>query len=354
VNQSIKAALIIATALIIGAIALLGLGNALSPLLIAFALAYLSFPLIRRLERHGIPRAYAVAGVLAVGAAVLVLVAVLVIPSLFREMKEFVQELPETSAVAVEKLENLASSFGYTLDISRQGLKDFIAENASGVSGEFLKSSSNFLKRIFSNFLGGILFILNLILIPIFFFHLVNRYEDISREAKDLLPLPLRPKAKEYAQYANKVLSGYIRGQMLVALILAALYGIGFSIIRLKFGLLIGVCTGLLSIIPFVGSILGFIAAMAVALANFTGFGTIGAVVLVFAIVQALEGFVITPRLVGNKVGLSILSTMLALIIGGNLFGFVGMIVAIPLAAIMKSILRDLKAEYQALNLYRG
>ena len=99
---------------------------------------------------------------------------------------------------------------------------------------------------------------------------------------------------------------------------------------------------------------MGFAAAMAVALANFAGFETVVAVVVVFVVIQALEGLVITPKLVGDKVGLGVLSTMLALIIGGNLFGFVGMMVAIPAAAILKSILRDLRQEYQELNLYKG
>ena len=353
-NQSTKTFFVIGFAGIIAIILLFGLGNALLPLLVAFGLAYLSFPLIRRVEKQRVQRSYAVAGVFTLIAAILSLVLVLVVPNLIEDGRLFLHELPQTSAVAAGKVENLASRFGYTLDMSRQGLKEFLVDHASAISGDFLKSSSNLLKGIFSNLIQGILFILNLFLIPLFFFHLVNRYEVIFKKAKDLVPIPWRPKVREYVQLANTVLSGYVRGQMLVALILATLYGIGFSVIGLRFGLLIGICTGLLSIIPFVGSILGFIAAIAVALANFTGLGTVVSVAIVFAIVQGLEGLVITPKLVGDKVGLGVLSTMLALIIGGNLFGFVGMIVAIPIAAILKSILRDLKQEYQGLNLYKG
>ncbi len=353
-NQSAKTFFIIGISATIAFTLLLGLGNTLMPLIIAFGLAYLSFPLIQEIEKRGIRRSYAVAGVFSSIAAVLILILLLVIPNLISDARQFFHELPQTSAVAVEKVEYIASTFGYSLDISKQGLKDFLIEHSSAVSGEFLKSSSNFLKGIFSNFIHGILVILNLCLIPLFFFHLANRYESISKEAKDLVPVPWRPKLSQYAQLTNTVLSGYVRGQMLVAMILAVLYGFGFWIIGLKFGLLIGIVTGLLSIIPFVGSILGFAAAMTIALANFTGLGTVVAVAVVFCIVQGLEGLVITPKLVGDKVGLGVLSTMLALIIGGNLFGFAGMIVAIPVAAVLKSILRDLRSEYQTLNIYKG
>ncbi len=353
-SQSIKTLFVLGSAGLIAFAILLGLGNALMPLLIAFGLAYLSFPLIKGLEKRGIQRSHAVVGVFSSIALLLIMILLLVVPSLIADARQFFQELPQTSAVAIEKVEQLAGTFGYSVDISKQGLKELLVEHSSAVSGEFLKSSSNFLKGIFANFIHGLLFLLNLLLIPLFFFHLVNQYESISREAQDLVPIPWRAKLNQYVRLTNTVLSGYVRGQMLVAMLLAVLYGFGFWVIGLRFGLLIGIGTGLLSIIPFVGSLLGFAAAMAIALANFTGFGTVVGVAAVFAVVQALEGLVITPKLVGDKVGLGILSTMLALIVGGNLFGFAGMIVAIPVAAVLKSVLKDLKAEYRALSFYRG
>ncbi|MBI2520936.1 MAG: AI-2E family transporter [Bdellovibrio sp.] len=353
-TQSLKTFLVVGSAVIIITILLIGLGNALLPLLIAFGLAYLSFPLIHGLEKRRIKRNYAVAGVFSLIAAVVTLILLLIIPGLIKDTKLFFHELPQTSAIAIEKLEHLSSKFGYDLDISEEGLKDILAEHASAISGDFLKSSSLFLRGIFSNVMSGLLMILNLFLVPLFYFHLVNKYEAISKETQNLLPIPWRPKINQYSQLINTVLSGYIRGQILVALILACLYGIGFFIIGLRFGFLIGIGTGLLSIIPFVGSILGFIVAITVALANFTGLATIMGVTIVFVVIQGLEGLVITPKLVGDKVGLSDLTTMLALIIGGNLLGFAGMIIAIPIAAILKSIILDLRREYQALKFYAG
>lgn len=353
-NQTIKTFLIVVILVLITLILMIGLGNALGPLCIAFVMAYLSFPLIHWLEKRGIRRLYAVIGVFALVALLISAILVLVVPSLIEDAKLFFHELPLRSAALIEKIEALSLKFGYELDLSRQGIKDLVAEHANTISGDFLKSSSFFLKKMFSNFISGILVILNLLLIPLFLFHLINGYEVISQKVKELIPFPWRPKAEQYVTLINTVLNGYIRGQILVSLILATLYSLGFSLIGLRFGFLIGIGTGLMSIVPFVGSITGFIAAMIVALTNYTGPTTVVGVLIVFVIVQVLEGFLITPKLVGNKVGLGILTTILALIIGGNLFGFAGMIIAIPAAAILKSIIRDLETEYKELKFYRG
>lgn len=353
-SQANKTRLIVGFAGVLTAILLFGLGRALLPLIIGFGLAYFSFPLIKGLEQRGIKRNYAVVGVFAFIGIIILLLLVQVVPILVEETRLFFHELPQTSATAADKVKVFISKFGYSSDISRQEIKQFLAEHSSTISGSFLESFTNFLKSLFSNFIHSILFILSLFLIPIFFFHLVNKYEVIFKEVKDLIPIPWRPKLKQYIKLADTVLNGYIRGQMLVIMILATLYGFGYWVIGLKFGLLIGIVTGLMTIIPFVGSVLGVITAFSVALANYTGIWSLMSVVMVFGIIQSLEALFITPKLVGNKVGLDMLTTMLALIIGGHLFGFVGMIIAIPITAILKSILKDLKQEYKTLPFYKG
>ena len=352
--QSAKIFFVVGILGVVFFILVLGLGNALMPLIVAFGLAYLSFPPIRWLEDRGLNRSYAIAGVFTSISMAIALAFLLVLPSLIADARQFFQELPHASAVAVEKVESFARTLGFNVDMSKQGLKDILIQHSSAVSSEFLVSSSNLVRGVFTNFFQVVLTLLNLFLIPLFFFHLVNRYETIAKEAVELVPIPWRPKVYQYAQITNTVLNGYVRGQILAALILAVLYGIGFWVIGLRFGLIIGIATGLLSIIPFVGSVLGFTAVMTIALANFTGFATVVSVAVVFVVIQALEGLVITPKLVGDKVGLGVLSTILALIIGGNLFGFVGMIVEIPVAAVMKSVLQELMAEYKTLSLYKG
>ncbi len=330
-----------------------GLGGALVPLLIAFGLAYLLFPFILRLEKKGIRRHVAVVAIFLAFSVVLAILTMLFVPWLIAEVKSFLQELPQSSSVALEKIEEVSLRLGYPIDLSTNGIKHLITENATDVSAQVFKTVPNYLKGIFSNFFGILLFLVNLALIPLFFFHVINDYEKISKEIRSLIPPVYKPRLQRYLELTNTVLSGYIRGQLMVVSILAVLYSVGFTIAGLRFGLLIGMMTGILSIIPFVGSLLGAVAALTIALANFTGIGMLISIAVVFAIVQGLEGTVITPKLVGNKVGLGVLATMLSLMVGGNLFGLVGMILAIPAAAILKAIFIDLKKQYQGSDFYR-
>jgi len=353
-NKNVKSILIILSIFLIFIVGLIGLGDALSPLIIAVGIAYFLFPLIQKMERKGIKRNHAVIGVFVSIMIMVSAVSVILIPGLFSDATTFLNELPQNSARAIDKLEFLGGEAGFDLDLSKQGLRDFLNEHTSVVSADLMKSVSKAAKGVLSNFMKLFLALLNLFLIPLFFFYLINDYEKLGDELKSFFPKGIQPKLSHYFQLSNTVLSGYIRGQLLVAGILAVLYGTGLWLVGLRFGILIGLVSGFISIIPYAGFTLGFAAALTMALANFTGMGVIAGIVTVFVMIQALEGMVITPKLVGDKVGLSAFATMLALIIGGNLFGLLGMIIAIPTAAIVKSILAELKTEYQALDLYKN
>jgi predicted PurR-regulated permease PerM len=217
------------------------------------------------------------------------------------------------------------------------------------VSGALIKTLAGGVQQVFSGVAQGLIAVLNLCLIPLFFFYLINDYEKMSANLKSFVPPTLQPRLAKYLRLSNAVLSGYIRGQLMVALVLGVLYAAGLSLVGLKFGVLIGFVSGLMSIIPYAGFTLGFIAALVVAMANYTGMTPVFGVVVVFVSVQLLESLWVTPKLVGDKVGLSALATTLALIIGGNWFGMVGMMVAIPVAAIVKAVLAEVKAEYHQL-----
>ncbi len=352
-NNLIRPSAIIISLLSIVFIVLWGLGAALVPLLFSFALAYLVFPLIKRFEDKGLNRTYSVPIVFSFFVIIGLLILALVIPGLINDGKAFLKELPQNLTVAVQKIEKLASSAGYQVDLSRDSIVDYIKLHASDLSSGVLKSLTNGLKISFVEVSKWLLTILNLFLIPLFFFYVINDYEKISKEISSFIPSYIKPKLKHYLDLTNIVLSGYIRGQLMVALALSILYAIGLSIIGLKFGLLIGILSGLISIIPYAGFSIGFISAIVVGLANNSSTSQFLGIIIVFFIVQMMEGFIITPKLVGNKVGLSAFLTMLALIIGGNLFGIIGMLIAIPLAAIIKSILLELKREYLELDFHK-
>lgn len=352
-NTSIKTFSIVATLLAFTVLAFWGLGDALVPLLTSFVLSYLVFPIVMRLENKGIERNYAVLGVFTIMIIFSIVTLSLIAPSLISDGKSFLNELPASSAKAIHKLEVMANNFGYQLDISKETIVKFIKGHLSEFSTSILKSITTGIKTSFSSLASWIIAILNIFLVPLFFFYVINDYEKISEEIRSYIPKSIQPKLSHYYEISNNVLSGYIRGQLMVALALAVLYALGLYFVGLRFGIIIGLLSGLISIIPYAGLTIGFITAMTMALANYSGLTQILGVAFVFIIVQTLEGFIITPKLVGNKVGLSALATMLALIIGGNLFGLVGMLIAIPLAAIAKTLILDLKTEYQNLEFYK-
>jgi predicted PurR-regulated permease PerM len=344
---------VVTSLLAIAIIMAIGLGDALVPLFISFSLAYLLFPLITRIEKKGISRQKAVLLTFTLGFFIFSSLAVLILPKLVNEGKQFFENLPAASAKAINNLEALSLTLGFELDLSKEGITEYVRSHIKSVSTAVIKSASTHLKMAFGSITSWILGLLNLILIPLFFVYVINDFEKISAEFKSFIPPFIRPHLKRYSELANTVLSGYIRGQLMVAFILSLLYSLGLTLVGVKFGMIIGLLAGLISIIPYVGFIVGFGAALAVTLANFELNVMIG-LLIVFSVVQLLESFVITPKLVGNKVGLSELATMLALIIGGNLLGLAGMLLAIPTAAIIKALLIELKEDYQNSEFYRA
>ena len=353
-RDAVKPIVIVFSLLVIFSIGVWGLGDALTPLILSFGLAYLVYPLIKKLEEKGVSRTYSVPGVFAAIVVVVLVIAALVLPGLISDGQSFLKELPANSTKALLKIELLSEQVGYPLDLSRDSLGTYIKEHVAEISGGLLKSVSKGLQSSFAGISKWLIAILNLFLIPLFFFYVINDYEKLTKELKSFIPKSALPKLTHYMDLSNTVLSGYIRGQLMVALALGGLYAVGLSIVGLKFGFLIGLLSGLISIIPYAGLSIGFVSALVIGLANYSGMGQIAGIVTVFLIVQALEGMVITPKLVGDKVGLSAFTTMLVLIIGGNLLGLMGMLMAIPVAAIIKSIIGELKQEYQQLDIYKA
>jgi predicted PurR-regulated permease PerM len=209
--------------------------------------------------------------------------------------------------------------------------------------------------QAFVSFKGFIFLVMNLFLLPIFFYFLVNDFEHLENEIKSMIPPRWRVFFKRFLSKGNDVLKGYLQGQLTVAVVLSVLYSFSLYFVGIRFGVLIGCITGVLIFIPFVGVGLGFVFSLIMALTDFSAQGpSVGGVFLVFLIIPLIEQYILTPRLVGGKVGLNSLETIVALIVGGNLVGFLGMIIAIPFWAIAKLIYKELKNEYLQSSLFRG
>lgn len=333
--------------------ALIGLGDALLPLLVAAFLAYLLFPAIRKLEKKGISRGTAVAVALLTTFLIGALLVALLLPMLIADLRSLLLALPGVAEAAIHKAEALASRYGLTLPLGKDDLVEQARSYLSALSGETIKGVGLFFGRAFTGLVGLLLALLNLLLIPIFFLYLVADYERLAERARELIPPPYRAYCRSLAGRSNDILHAYFRGQLLVSLLLGLLYGTGFWIAGLRFGFAIGLLTGLLNVIPIAGPLIGITVATAITLADFEGYSTLIGAWLVFVVVQGLESFVITPKVVGDRVGLNSLETMLVLIIGGNLGGFAGMLVAVPLGGILKLVLQDCKKRYQNSTLFQ-
>jgi predicted PurR-regulated permease PerM len=332
-----------------------GLGDARLPLLIAFALAYLFFPLIERIEKWGIRRDIAILSIFFLSTIINIGLLFILAPALLEEIKLFIDQFPVIADKIVQKIEGvfhfINSSFHLNLGLGE------IKELVIGYSGRFGSELWGMLGKnyqsIASNALGVVNVFFNVALIPVFFFYLANDFEKIASTFQSLIPRRYLKSFEEFKNTTMSILNNYLRGQFVVALILTVLYSLGLMLTQVKFGFVIGLFAGFLSIIPYAGLIIGFGLALLMSFLYFDGMAVVFGVIAVFSIVQGLEGFVITPRLVGKSVGLSSFITILALIIGTNLLGVVGIFLAIPLGAVIKILLGKIEDTYHGLDFYR-
>lgn len=333
---------------------LFGLGSSLVPLVLSFVLAFFLFPLVTRLEKWGVGRTWATVIVFLGATLLFVLAFVFTIPPFVREARFFLNELPVNLQKVITKAELLAAEYGVVLDFNKEQIISLIKKYSSTVSLELVQGIGAFFKEAFTELTGLFLFILNLFLFPVFFYYAITDLEDYGNKLKELIPHKWRNPLKNYYSKVNSIFKSYFRGQFLVAITLAVFYGVALSFTSLKFGLVIGIMTGLLGVIPYIGFTIGFGSALIFSLAHFPGLAPFIMILVIFGVGQLLEGFVLTPKLVGKSLGLNPLLTMLALIVGGNYAGLIGMIFALPLVGSIKILLENSLDEYKKSKFYLG
>lgn len=343
---------------------LYALQGALIPLLAAFFLSYLLFPLVKKFEKYGVKREWATLGVFLLLTVVVIVSLIFLIPPVIRDTKLFVVEIPQKISLLLMKFqdwfETHHTSWPLISQLDPQALSldhvvDAIQAQASHLSLETIKSWSETalgaFGKTFGGFLSFVLAVMNLFLFPVFFFYVISDYEKIVFHLKSLIPKSHKPSVgpvfEKIGKQVNDVLAGYIRGQVVVCGLLSAYYAVALMIAGVPFAIPMGLISGCLNLIPFVGFSIGFALSMIVALASDFSLMSAVSIVVVFVLGQLLEGFILTPRFVGGKVGLNALVTMLAIIVWGNLMGFTGMLLAIPLTAIGKYLLQDVLEAYQ-------
>jgi predicted PurR-regulated permease PerM len=337
--------------LLLALIALYLLRAVLLPFVAGLALAYFLDPLCDRLEKWGCGRALATTIVL-IGFGVLVIaVLLLLIPLIQSQIIGLVASLPALVAGLVARVEPLLQLADEHL--SPQEMADLKAALGSQ-AGSVVQWVGGALGAMLSSGLA-LVNILSLIFItPVVTFYLLRDWDHLVARIDGCLPRQHADVIRAQARLIDQTLAGYARGQATVCLVLGVFYAAGLSVVGLDYGLVVGVLAGLLSFVPYVGTITGFVTSTGLAFAQFPDWLSIGLVFVIFLIGQALEGYVLTPRLVGDRIGLHPVWVIFALLAGGALFGFVGVLLGLPAAAVAGVLTRFGFGRYMGSTYYRG
>lgn len=340
-------------AILVGGALLFGARIVLLPLLSSVALAYLLAPVASWFERRGWSREVAAMLTLFSAALVLALVLIFIIPSFWEQarlsyaqaralitdqarVERAKQRLMQASPALYEYIE---STVGDLHDPERQAQLRAVA--------------SGWLQRGLFGLVDLTASIVDLLLIPFFVYYLLSDYRRARARIERLIPPRFRHTAGDLIHRLNLVLSAYIRNQMLIGVTMGVLYGLGFAILRVPLGMTIGIMAGLLNFIPYLGTLTGIVFSLAFVALDGAGPGRIAGVLAVFIAVQLFEGYYLTPRLLSSSLNLHPMIVLLGLMIGGSLFGLIGIILAVPVVATGKVIFNFLEDIYQESAFYR-
>ena len=322
----------------------------LLPFVAGAALAYLLDPVLKRLQRVGINRLIATLLIVALFVVGLLILLILVVPILGGQLSAFIDNLPGYIA----RLQALVT------DPNRPWLRQMVGDSFRDTDiADLVKQGAGwiagFMRSLWSGGQALVSIFSLLIVTPVVAFYLLYDWDRMIVTVDGWVPRQNRETVRALAREMNDAIAGFVRGQTAVCLILGSFYAVGLSLTGLSFGLLIGLVSGLLTFIPYVGSMTGLVLSVGVAIAQFWPAWTpIITVAAIFFAGQILEGYVLAPKLVGESVGLHPVWLMFALFAFAYLFGFVGMLVAVPLAAAFGVLARFALARYRASPLYTG
>ena len=337
------------------------LGDVILPFVLGGAIAYCLDPIADRLERTGLSRAASVAVITLATILLFVLLFLLVIPTLIQQTSSLINTAPEL----FDRLRSgLLERFPQLMDAESTISKQLVAigETIQARGGELVNS-------VLSSALGLLNIIILMVVVPVVAFYMLLDWDNMTAKVDSMLPRDHVETVRMLARDIDKTLASFIRGQGTVCLILGTYYAVALMLAGLNFGLIVGFIAGLITFIPYVGALVGGALAIGLALfqfwgsieivtGDFTTYGTdwirIGIVAGIFALGQFMEGNILTPKLVGSSVGLHPVWLLFALSVFGSLFGFVGMLVAVPIAAMIGVVARWGVSQYKQSLLYRG
>lgn len=325
------------------------LKGALTPLAAAFGIAYLFDPLVRRFQAQGLGRRMAIVALLGASGLVLVGFLLIVVPLMQREIVELTRDVPAYVARGIAWATPRLEALDLPIPTNWTQLVEELRSGRIELPIGALRDAA--LKVLFS-LTGTLGALIGLLIIPVIAYYLLADFEAVKRGLLSAVPRPYEAFVRERSALVDQLLSGFLRGQLTVCAILAVLYAAGFAVIGVPLAVVIGLAAGFLAIVPYMGNAVALGSALLLCLFEY-GLDRHAVLVLVwYAIVQNLEGFVLTPRIVGGNIGLHPATVIVALLIGGDLLGFLGLLVAVPLAAVAQVFLKDLLRLYRESSLY--
>lgn len=323
----------------------------LAPFILGLAIAYLLNPIVTRLDAKGAPRWLSTLFILTLFLGVLVLLFAILVPVFVREAGQLIEILPSWISSAQYQLGIWATQWGFEWEAAPA---QQIVENLQGQASNILQAGKGVVSGIVAGGMAVVSFMTFVFLMPIVAFYMMVDWPQITKKVDELIPLKSANVVRGVLAEIDSTLAGFIRGQLSVCLILGLYYGIALTIIDLRFGFAIGIMAGVLSIIPYVGSVVGIVTSLAVAWFTTNDMVVVAVVGGIFAVGQFVEGNFLTPKMVGENVGLHPLWVIFALMAGGSIAGFVGMLIAVPVAAVIGVMVRFFLSEYHKSHYYTG
>lgn len=336
--------------LIVTVVLLYFLAPVLTPFLVGTLLAYLFNPVVNMLTSLRFPRWLAVVTVFLVLVLIIALIIFLLVPLIQLQLSHLANAIP----LVIAWLQNtvlpfLNEHFGVSGVVDVPTLQKHITENWARAGGVV----SWLLTTILHSGFTLVSWLVHLVLIPVVTFYLLYDWNKVVSNVRSMIPRRYEPTIVALVSECDAVLSSFFRGQLMVMVSLGLYYSVGLSIIGLTTGLMIGLSVGLLCIIPYLGVIVGIISATIAAYVQFGDLKHVFMVLLLFAVGQALEGMFLTPRLVGHRIGLHPVAVIFSVLAGGKLFGFFGVLLALPVASVIMVMIRFLNRYYRSSPLYR-
>lgn len=350
IERSLRVGIVAATSVAAVLALLWVLKGALTPLVAAFVIAYLFDPLIDRFEARRVRRSAAILLLILVMGVGVVGFLVLVLPRLISELALLGQQLPEYLARLLETwIPRFETRTG--VEVPRT-VEELLQRLRSGEIDLPLSTLRSVLERGLGVVTGTVSGIIGLLVVPVLAYYLLVEFDDLKPRILALVPPRHREYVRTRARTVDDLVAGFLRGQVTVALILGVLYAVGFSLIGIDLAVGVGMLAGILALVPYLGNVVAVTLATALCLLKFGVDLHLPLVIGWYVLVQTLEGFFLTPRIVGGHVGLHPAVVIVALLIGGDLFGFVGLLVAVPLSAVVKVFVGEALAAYRRSSVY--